>query len=66
MANFILTTLLGWSEGDAKREQKMLRAGSREYIMDIWRSKKLQFEGTLKRCLIDSTPQIELSWRYVM
>ena len=51
MANSVLTTLPGWSKGDAQREQKKSRAGSHDDTTDIWRSKKLCFWKNLKKVL---------------
>ena len=59
MANLVLTTrLIG---GDAQREQKNSHDGSRDDTTNIWRSEKLQFGETSKRCSIDLIPRVELS-----
>ena len=43
MTNLVLTILLGWLGGDAQREQKKSRAGSRNDTTDILRFEKLRF-----------------------
>ena len=50
-------------EEDAQREKTKSCAKSRDKITFVWHSAKLQFGETSKRCFIDSTPQVELSWR---
>ena len=62
----MLTTLLGSLGGNAQREQKKSHAGSCDDTTDIRRSEKLQFRETSKKCSINSTLQVELSWRKIM
>ena len=57
----LITNTLGWSR-DAQRERKKSGDLSHADTTDLRRSEKhCAFGKTLKRCSIDSTPQIELS-----